>query len=178
MTTFQTKSNHEAAEIALRIMGEHGEGRIALFSSELAVVYGSPQYVNIPACIRRGIFMFPAAHLAGAIVCFPGDLSIMELRYGHGSFGSDAIKTAERLVKTHSEHALIDGNDLLVDGKKIASWADISLSGYYQSVVHFSVHSDVDLIRELCKKPMVKTPGALSDYGITAADIMTALGRS
>ena len=178
MTIYQTDSNYDAAKTALQIMEERSEGKIALFSSEPAIVYGAPQYVNIPACIRRGIFMFPASHLAGAIVCFPGDLSIMQLRYGRSTFGEDAIKTLERLVRTRSEHVLIDGNDLLVEEKKVASWADISLSGYYQTVVHFSVHSDVDLIRELCSKPMVKMPGALSDYGSAAADIMTALERS
>ena len=60
-------------------------------------------------------------------------------------------------------------SDLLADGKKVASWARATLiTGWVQTVAHFSVNVDVDLIRQICTKPMVKVPGALSDYGITA----------
>ena len=66
----------------------------------------------------------------------------------------------------------LDGNDVLARHKKVASWAKShSISGWVQTVAHFSVMVDVDLIRMLCTKPMNKIPGALKDYGITADEL-------
>ena len=37
-----------------------------------------------------------------------------------------------------------------------------------ESVAHFSINMDLNLVGRVCTKPMVKTPGALGKYGVTA----------
>lgn len=172
---YKAVNNQSAAAAAKNLMERQADGLVLLFSSELAVVYGYPQYIDVNACVLNGAFLYQAWHLGGAIVCFPGDLSIMELKNGGSNFGSESISAVCDMLGSRMISALIDGNDLMVNGRKCGSWARTSDRGYTQTVVHFSVNSDVQTIRELCTKPMTKIPGALSDYGITAEDIWTVI---
>ena len=172
---FKTVDNQGAMAAAKNLIEEQLDGLVLLFSSELAVVYGHPQYIDVNECVRNGAFLYRAWHLGGAIVCFPGDLSIMELKNGGSNFGHESISAVRDMLESRRISALIDGNDLMVNGRKCGSWARTSNRGYTQTVVHFSINSDVATIRELCTKPMAKIPGALSDYGITAEDIWTTI---
>ena len=44
--------------------------------------------------------------------------------------------------------------------------------GCTESVIHCSIGPmDLDLVREICTKPMAKVPGSLGDYGVTAAEL-------
>lgn len=172
---YKAVNNQSAAAAAKDLIEKQSDGLVLLFSSELAVVYGYPQYIDVNACIRSGAFLYQAWHLGGAIVCFPGDLSIMELKNGGSNFGCESISAVRDMLESRKIGALIDGNDLMVNARKCGSWARTSDRGYTQTVVHFSINSDVQTIRELCTKPMVKIPGALSDYGITAEDIWTTV---
>lgn len=172
---YKAITNQSAVAAARDLMEGQSDGLVLLFSSELAVVYGYPQYIDINACIRNGAFLYQAWHLGGAVVCFPGDLSIMELKNGGSNFGHESISAVRDMLENRRISALIEGNDLMVNGRKCGSWARTSNRGYTQTVVHFSINSDVQTIRELCTKPMAKIPGALSDYGITAEDIWTVV---
>lgn len=172
---YKAVNNQSAAAAAKDLIEKQSDGLVLLLSSELAVVYGYPQYIDVNACIRSGAFLYQAWHLGGAIVCFPGDLSIMELKNGGSNFGCESISAVRDMLESRKIGALIDGNDLMVNARKCGSWARTSDRGYTQTVVHFSINSDVQTIRELCTKPMVKIPGALSDYGITAEDIWTTV---
>lgn len=172
---YRAVNNQTAAAAAKDLMERQSDGLVLLFSSELAVVYGYPQYIDTNACVRNGAFLYQAWHLGGAIVCFPGDLSIMELKNGGSNFGCESISAVRDMLESRRISALIDGNDLMVNGRKCGSWARTSDRRYTQTVVHFSINSDVTTIRELCTKPMDKIPGALSDYGITAEDIWTVV---
>lgn len=172
---YKAIDNQTAVAAAKNLIERQADGLVLLFSSELAVVYGYPQYIDVNACVLNGAFLYQAWHLGGAIVCFPGDLSIMELKNGGSSFGCESISAVRDMLESRRISALIDGNDLMVDGRKCGSWARTSDRGYTQTVVHFSINSDVQTIRELCTKPMAKIPGALSDYRITAEDIWTTI---
>ena len=124
-----------------------------------------------------GIPVWEAGHLGGSIVCFPGDLSLCRVSWGPDGWGEEITAKFAAYLETTGKEVRIDGNDVLLDGKKVMSWAEAFLrSGWVQTVAHFSVNTDLDLIRELCTKPMLKTPGQLSDYGITAEKIISLLG--
>lgn len=170
-----TKDNQSATDVATSLIDNHSDGIVLLFSSELAVVYGSPYFIDANACIRSGAYLYRTWHLGGAIVCFPGDLSIMELTTGDSNFGSTAVSVVQDMLVERGADAFLDGNDLMVGERKAASWARTYQDGRVQTVVHFSINSDVTTIQELCTKPMAKIPGALSDYGITAEDIWTVI---
>ena len=112
---YKAVNNQSAAAAAKDLMERQSDGLVLLFSSELAVVYGYPQYIDVNACVRNGAFLYQAWHLGGAIVCFPGDLSIMELKNGGSNFGCESISAVRDMLASRRINALIDGNDLMVD---------------------------------------------------------------
>ena len=165
----------DAAAKALSLSAAKLEGAIILRSSSTWAVAGNAKYIDHPACILRGINVFRAWHMGGTIICFPGDLSVMELKMGPSDFGQTAIQRVRDYLVSIGCQADVDDNDLIVSGEKCGSWACMSESGYAQTVVHFSVNMDVELVGRVCTKPMVKTPGALSKYGVTADDLLEVI---
>ena len=70
-----------------------------------------------------------------------------------------------------------NGNDILVDGYKVFGWA----SNYYKEynaiyiTAHFTLSVDLELIKNICTKTMVKVPKGLNDFGIYKEDIIEFL---
>ena len=62
-------------------------------------------------------------------------------------------------------------NDLLVDGYKCGSYMSRNIDGVIYTAIHISINMDVDLIKSICTKPMVKIPKGLSEFGITTDEI-------
>lgn len=180
MKNYETKNAYEAAKMAYAyLQDEHHEtGRVFLFSDSVAVCTGSVPSSDLEYCKENGIMVFPAMHLGGSIVCFPGDLSIMEICWGKSAFATEVIQSFVGYLKELGLQAEQEKNDVLVDGKKIASWARATnIEGWTQSVVHFSVGMDLEVVKKICTKPMVKVPGRLADYGITSDMIANRLER-
>ena len=48
-----------------------------------------------------------------------------------------------------------------------------NINGVVYTAIHISIGMDLDLIKAICTKPMVKTPKGLQDYGITQDEIIT-----
>lgn len=66
-----------------------------------------------------------------------------------------------------------DNNDVLVDDFKVASGAEVTLPNGFQYVAYqISINQDLEAIKNACKKPMVKVPKALSEYGITTEEMV------
>jgi hypothetical protein len=66
-----------------------------------------------------------------------------------------------------------DNNDILVDGFKVASGAEVSLPNGFRYVAYqISINQDLETIKHACLKPMVKVPKALSEYGITTEEMV------
>lgn len=65
-------------------------------------------------------------------------------------------------------------NDILIDGYKVASGCAINLKPDFKwtyEAVQISVNQEIELIQNICTKPMAKMPRALSEYGITTEEI-------
>ena len=65
-----------------------------------------------------------------------------------------------------------DNNDILVDGFKVASGGEITINNWNYMGYQISVNQDIEAIENICTKPMIKIPKALSDYGITTDEIV------
>ena len=63
-------------------------------------------------------------------------------------------------------------NDLLIDGKKFLGDMKTTLpNGLYFYGGHISYRVNLPLIKEICTKPMEKTPTGLSEYDITHEEL-------
>lgn len=65
-------------------------------------------------------------------------------------------------------------NDILIDGYKVGSGAGYNLPPDYKMTyecLQVSLRQDIDAIQNICRKPMVKMPKGLSEYGITTQEV-------
>ena len=101
------------------------------------------------------------------------------MAYVHWGPSGFAIECIEWLVNWLKNKGLSPeriSNDVLVNGKKIAGYAVVSIpTGWYMDIVHFSIKSDAKVIDRICTKEPKKIPGQLSEFGITAEDIWSEL---
>lgn len=174
MKAYHTNSCTEFTHLA----SEFSEERIITHVTKTSCVWtGQLPTLNCEECEKRGIEIGQGEYLGGSIVNMPGDLSLCIVTWGDSDLAPQIVdKTAEWL----SERGIsitYDENDVLADSKKVVSWARATtLQGWCQSVVHFSIgEMDLELVKAICTKPMVKVPGALSEYGVTAEDLWTVI---
>lgn len=117
----------------------------------------------------------PIDHCGGTIVGFPDSITLF-------SFTSRATPpTWERdlvlFLTSKGLNAEICGNDVLVDGYKIAGSMSKWLSDDIQFYgVHISINCDAERVDKICQKTMVKIPRGLSEYGVQRNDVLHALG--
>ena len=176
MEIFKTNDAEQAMQFAKESLeGLHGKEALDLFFNQS--VFLQTGVLPSSDCDRArnlGIPVWQAGHLGGSIVCFPGDLSICLTTWGDTvpDFGRKCMQACIDALNERHVNLTVDGNDVLAQRRKVASWAKShSISGWVQTVAHFSVTVDIDLIRMLCTKPMKKNPGGLKDYGITADEL-------
>ena len=140
------------------------------------VVAGTDIEPNYSYIKEHNIEMFDIKTSGGTIVVSKGDVGI-------GIFAPtdmanaylEQIKTLFLELLDSREIAYeIDNNDILIDGYKTSSYSSKAFKGmtFGFGVFQFSINVDLELIKNICNKPMVKVPKGLSEFGITTQDIV------
>lgn len=144
---------------------------------DLTVNYGRAADVDIEFCDNHNIPVFYIDRSGGAIVLFPGNVAI-DAVYSTTSYQMmfDFLSSFKKYLKEKNIKSDIDGNDLIVEGKKVVGAVGEVLpapfSGLTYIGVSISLNSDPELISKICTKDSVKVPGALSDYGVTTEEVI------
>lgn len=114
----------------------------------------------------------------GAIVVFEGDVNVSQTKKGFSNFGRIFLQSANTYLKSKGLDSEVLGNDLIVhEGNilyKVGSFAScwVNNNEMLYTVIHLSNKVDLGLIKEICNKPMEKIPKGLTDYGITASEVL------
>ena len=144
---------------------------------DLSVNYGRDGDIDFDYCDEHGIPYFFIDRKGGAIVLFPGNIAVDAI-YSVSSCNL-AIMFLEdmvRFLEARDIKVSIEGNDLMVNGKKIVGIVGQPLPTPFDKYSYMgfsiSINSNAELIDKICTKPMNKIPGALSDYGITTEEVM------
>lgn len=140
----------------------------------LSVNYGNSEDINKEYCDINNIPYFYIDRVGGTIVLFQGNV-VGDAIYAIESADivSDFIKEFTAYLTGFGLSSNFDGNDILVDNKKIVGLVyKPIIKNYYYFGVSISINADINLIKNICTKPMKKIPGALSDYGITTDEVM------
>ena len=141
---------------------------------DLCVNYNKDEDINKDFCDKYNIPCFRLGRKGGAIVFFPGNIAVDAIYLGTNKelpyfFREDFIS----FLRSHGIETELDNNDIMVDNKKVAGVVYTEIANKYSYLgMAISINSDVDLINQICTKPMIKIPGALSDYGITTEKMM------
>lgn len=147
---------------------------------QLYYVYGDKSYVlsngtpfNQEYCIENDIDIIMTNHKGGTIVSSEKDIYIAFISPHQNNFGTRLCKYAIEKLKGKNINLDIVGNDILADGQyKVMASMKTRIGDMYYSAVGFFLEPDIELIKKICLKPMVKIPKGLNDYGITTDDII------
>lgn len=180
MNVLKTDDPAEFERFANECLREGHEGLVihigektCVWTGALASTFDREYAEQIGLDIGQGMY------LGGTIVCFPGDLSLCLTTWGRTQFGQECMDALEERLVQKGISVSRHNNDLLADGKKVASWASSKQrTGWVQTVVHFSVNVDGATISRICTKPPSNPPGALSEYGMTANELMDMVFNS
>lgn len=131
---------------------------------------------NEQYCIENNIPLFKVERTGGTIVSNIGDFDfVFVVNPFSKKWKNHKPILLEKIVDLarEKEHtALIEKNDLLIDGYKVASYSYREVPGGVYVAMHLSMSVDISLIMNICKKPMVKVPKGLNDFGIYEEDIL------
>ena len=154
-----------------------------IISQKECIVYGIPDknyvfcgYSNIlnkQFCVENDITLLDFPNEGGVIVVSEGDFDIGHFsKKTDNTFNDDFAKTLETYLKEKNIDARFMGNDLIVDGKyKCGSFSSRRFGEIIYNAFHVSINCDLEMIKNICLKPMVKIPKGLKEYGISTQQI-------
>lgn len=138
---------------------------------EKSIFTSCEDQVNRDVCDNLGYEVLETMHNGGAVVVNEGDMSVVHF----GEIGNEWMKNfALYLVEQYKEkglNATFDGNDVLVDGYKISGISARAYGHIQYSTIHIGINTNLEHIKAICTKPMVKVPKGLAEYGITTEEI-------
>lgn len=145
--------------------------------SQTEINTGNENDCNLQYCIDNKIPVYKMNRDGGTIVCSKGNIgvtSILPIKYGWQC--PKFIQSFTSWLKSFNLNISTDKNDILIDGYKVASCVEKrvgdNLKNIY-STFQFNIYQDIEVIRQVCQKEVVKIPKALNDYGFTTDDILT-----
>ena len=170
----------EVSDIVFDILSEQREGVVYCVADENCAVVGSNGGADFEAIEKAGIKMVQIKHEGGTIILSPGDVDVGIFTEGYS--GQEYRKTiVEKVKKMLSEKGIeseINGNDLLIDGRKVLGFGSRFFGKILYTAIHFAVNADLELIKEICTKSMNKVPDSLSRYGIGTNEILEILSET
>jgi hypothetical protein len=159
------------------VLNSKTEGTYIITLDQTEVVYCKDGTCNIDYCVEHGI---PYAHQSiysncGCVVGLKGNIFLNVKRINKQPYLLPMMSMA--LVKYFREKGLNSvrfiNNDVLIDNHKVASGAQINAHGYQYMSYQININSDIELIKAICNKPMVKVPKALKDYAVTTEEMLS-----
>lgn len=127
-------------------------------------------------CEANNIPIFEVKRIGGAIVSNVGDFDFVIV---NKNTNRDAppilLQKLFHLINQHKLNVKWDKNDLLIEDYKVASYSYRNIPSGIYTAIHISMSVDMELIKNICKKPMIKTPKGLNDFGITNEEVKKCL---
>lgn len=119
-----------------------------------------------------GLEAYKTHGTGGCLVNFVDDVCVSEFSDKEIPTGKQWMEKLAVFLKNKGIKAEIYGNDVLIDGNKVASYMRDLKNGCWNTACHISIGMNLDLIKQVCIKEMVKVPQGLKDFGITQQEII------
>lgn len=149
-----------------------GLHRIAyvVVDSPVAIVHRKSQ-VDEALCEEMGYEIVESYNNAGTIVSNAGDVLIGHFAEPDNGWYDRFIAYFVDWLKTKGLNAEYLDNDILVDGYKVCGMCVTRYGRIDYTGGIISMNVNLDHIKAICRKPMVKVPKGLSEYGITTEEV-------
>ena len=146
---------------------------LGFVSTHTLVAFGNDKGLDVQYMIDNNIPYWYTNNFGATIIKSAGDFGVAVTKVDGWNEGQRYINLVKDYLISKGINASVDNNDLMIDGQyKVGSFGSINLGdNYIYTAFHFSINVDLDLIKRICTKPMVKIPKGLSEYGITYQEI-------
>lgn len=136
----------------------------------VAIVYRKTQ-VDEAVCKELGYEIVESYNNAGTIVSNEGDILIGHFYTPENGWYDKFIAYFIDWLKEKGLNAEFVSNDITVDGFKVCGMCITRYGRIDYTGGIISMNVNLDHIKQICKKPMVKIPKGLSEYGITTEEV-------
>lgn len=127
--------------------------------------------INEQYCKDNNIPVFRVERTGGTIVSNPGDFDFVIVEKEKKYTRPQILTKLLTLLVSKNQSVVFENNDLLVDGYKVASYSYRDVPGGIYTAIHISMSVNMNLIKNICNKEMIKVPKGLNDFGINSEDI-------
>lgn len=141
-----------------------------LVETPVAFVHKERQ-VDKEVCAAMGYEVCEAYYNGGTILGNKGDIAFAHFgkpdNGWHGRFVSHFVGW----LKSKGLNAEYLDNDILVDGYKVCGMCVTRYGRIDYTAGFIGVNTNLEHIKQICRKPMKKVPKGLSEYGITTEEV-------
>ena len=170
METLKVKQPHLVDEIKTNIeCGIHKAG-YCIVETPVVFVHKEKQ-VEEEICKAMGYEVYEAYYNGGTIVGSEGSLAIIHFQQIDNGWMMRFVDYFLNWLKDKGLNASYESNDILVDGYKVCGLCVTRYGRIDYTAGFISVNTNLDHIKAICKKPMVKVPKGLSEWGITSEEV-------
>lgn len=127
--------------------------------------------IDFEECENLGVRVIEMHYRGGTIIGSANDFGIMfvvpnEILLDGGTITSKMLQIMQKYIP----NAIVVGNDILIDGKKVAGSMQRYVNGVFIWAAQFSFENHDNLIELICKKKSTKSPGVI-DENLLSRDI-------
>lgn len=148
---------------------------VLVTSNKIYCLQGTYSKLNEDFCRNNSIEILKTRHFGGTIINFKEDICVGNFQKCNNTFGKDFMVNLIDFIKNKGLNCELVDNDLLVNGFKCASYMTTNINGCLYTAIHISIGMDLDLIKNICTKPMNKIPKGLSEFGVRTEDLLEFL---
>lgn len=127
--------------------------------------------VDEDICKSLGYDIYEGLYNGGTLVANEGDLVFAHFYGVNNGWRDRFAKYLVDWLKAKGLNAEYVGNDVLVDEHKVCGTCITRYGRIDYTTIFISMNPNLDHIKAISKKPMVKVPKGLSDYGITTDEV-------
>lgn len=149
--------------------GSHKIGYVVV-DSPVAIVHRSYQ-VDETICKELGYEIVESYNNAGTIVSNVGDILIGQTNAPNNGWYDKFIVYFVNWLMSKGLNAEFKDNDILVDGYKVCGMCITRYGRIDYTGGIISINTNLTDIFKICRKPMVKVPRGLSEWGITTEEV-------
>lgn len=149
--------------------GIHKTG-YCVVESPIVFVHKAKQ-VDKGICESMGYEVYEAYYNGGTIVADNGGIAIIHFGTIENGWMMRFVDYFVNWLKGRGLNADFVSNDIVVDGYKVCGMCVTRYGRIDYTAGFIGVNTNLDHIKAICRKPMVKVPKGLSDYGITSSEV-------
>ena len=170
MEIIKPKQAEWMPEVVRHIQGGIHKIGYVVIESPVAIVHRKTQ-VDEAICKELGYEIVESYNNGGTILANPGDIIFSHLAEPGNGWLLRFKDYFVNWLKTNELNAVCEDNDILVDGYKVCGLCITRYGRIDFSSAILAVNTNLDHIKQICRKPMKKVPKGLMDYGITTEEV-------